>query len=202
MTRPTGRIVPIVVIDSVDDADPLAEALLAGGIHQVEVTLRTPVALEAARRMASREELLVGIGTALTADHVTQAADAGAQFIVSPGFIEPVVEQTLSLGLTSIPGIATATEVARATSFGLDLLKLFPAEQLGGVSTISALAAVFPHVQFMPSGGISQGNAPAYLAHPAVAAIGGSWIAPPDAIRSRDFLTITDLCQKAGEMVA
>lgn len=200
MTRPSGRIVPIVVIDSADDADPLAEALLTGGIRQVEVTLRTPAALEAARRMARHDELLVGVGTALTADHVTQAADAGAKFIVSPGLVEPVVEQTLSLGLTSIPGVATPTELARATSFGLDLLKLFPAEQLGGIGAISALSAVFPQVTFMPSGGIGPGNAAAYLAHPAVAAIGGSWMAPREAIRSRDFLSIADLCQAAGEL--
>lgn len=202
MIQLPGRIIPIVVIDAEADADPLAEALLAGGIRQVEVTLRTPAALEAARRMARHPELVVGIGTALTADDVRRAADVGAQFIVSPGLIEPVIEKSLSLGLTSIPGIATATELARATTFGLDLLKMFPAEQLGGVATISALSAVFPTIRLMPSGGIGPENAAQYLAHPSVAAIGGSWMTPRQAIRSGDFRSITDLCRTAEGLLS
>ncbi|MCS5717691.1 bifunctional 4-hydroxy-2-oxoglutarate aldolase/2-dehydro-3-deoxy-phosphogluconate aldolase [Herbiconiux sp. CPCC 205763] len=201
MSISLGRILPIVVIDSADDAEPLAEALLAGGIRQVEVTLRTPAAIEAARRMARHDDLVVGVGTALTTDDVSRAADAGARFIVSPGLIEPVVERTLALGLASIPGIATATELARASAFGLDLLKVFPAEQLGGVAMIAALAAVFPEVRFMPSGGIGPTNAGAYLSHPAVTAIGGSWMAPREAIKARDFLSIADLCTAAGELL-
>lgn len=202
MTRPTGRILPIVVIDSEDDAEPLAEALLAGGITQVEVTLRTPAAPEAVRRMAQYDELLVGVGTALTADQVTEAAAAGARFVISPGLVEPVVERSQELGLTPIPGIATATELARASALGLDLLKCFPVEQLGGIKTISAFAAVFPSVRFLPSGGIGPDNAAAYLRHPAVAAIGGSWMAPREAIRAKDWSTITDLCEAAAELAA
>jgi 2-dehydro-3-deoxyphosphogluconate aldolase/(4S)-4-hydroxy-2-oxoglutarate aldolase len=202
MTALRGRLLPIVVIDSADHADPLAEALLAGGIHQVEVTLRTTAGLEAARRMAQHSDLLVGVGTALTADQVSQAADAGARFVVSPGLIEPVVEAALARRLTPVPGIATATELARATTFGLTMLKLFPAEQLGGVAAISAFSSVFAGARFVPSGGIGPENAAAYLAHPAVAAIGGSWIAPRDAIRSGDFDGIARLSRAAVELVA
>lgn len=197
----TGRILPIVVIDSPADAEPLAEALLAGGTRQVEVTLRTPAALEAIRRMAAYEELVVGVGTAVTVEQVEQAVEAGARFVVSPGLIEPVVERSLALGLPPVPGIATATELSRATAFGLDLLKLFPAEQLGGVGLISAYAAVFPGIRFMPSGGTRPDNAPSYLRHPAVAAVGGSWLAPREAIRGGDFALITRLCAAAEELV-
>ncbi|MEO7018019.1 MAG: bifunctional 4-hydroxy-2-oxoglutarate aldolase/2-dehydro-3-deoxy-phosphogluconate aldolase [Leifsonia sp.] len=201
MTLPTERILPIVTIDSADDADPLAEAFLAGGIHQVEVTLRTPAGLESIRIMSRHSGLLVGVGTALTPEHVEKAADVGARFVISPGLIEPVVTRALQLGLTPIPGIATATELAQATALGLEVLKFFPAEQLGGVSTISALAAVFPGVRFMPSGGIGPSNAAAYLEHPAVAAIGGSWMAPRDAIRTKDFDRVTALCVAAADLV-
>lgn len=200
MTFPEAPIVPIVVIDSADDADPLADALLEGGIGQVEITLRTPAAMEAVRRMARHSGLTVGIGTALTPAQVDEAADLGAAFVVSPGLIDPVVERTVERGLIPVPGVATPTELARATASGLGLVKLFPAEQLGGVGMISALSAVFAGIRFMPSGGIGPENAREYLDHPSVAAIGGSWMAPRDAIRAGDFAGIAALCRRAVEL--
>ena len=202
MNYPTGPILPIVVIDSESRADALAEALIAGGIHQVEVTLRTPAALASARLMAMHTSLRVGIGTALSPKDVELAAEAGAEFVVSPGLVEDVVAQALEIGLTPIPGVATATELARAASLGLTLLKLFPVEQLGGVSALSSFHSVFPDIQFMPSGGIGPANARQYLEHPAVATVGGSWMVPRALIREGDFTTITALCRAAQELAA
>lgn len=202
MTILSGQILPIVVIDDAENADPLADALLEAGIHQVEVTLRTSAALEATRRMSKHDGLSVGVGTALTAAQVDQAADAGAGFVISPGLVGAVVERTMQHGLLSIPGVATPTEVARGLAFGLRTFKLFPAEQLGGTALLSALAPVFPDVEFVPSGGIGPGNARDYLKHPAVAAISGSWMTPRDLIAARDFASIADLCRSALELTS
>ncbi len=200
MTFPEGRILPLVIIDDADNADALADTLLEAGIQQVEVTLRTPRALEAARRMVLHDGLTVGVGTAVTVSQVDHAAEIGASFIVSPGLIEAVVERTLELDLCPVPGIATPSELLRAVAFGLDMVKVFPAEQLGGTAMISALNSVFPEIRLVPSGGIGPHNARDYLSQPGVAAIGGSWMTPRQAIGDKDFAGIAMLCRSAVEL--
>lgn len=173
-----SRVVPVVTIHSPGDADPIAEGLSAGGIGAVEITLRTPAGLDAIRRIASRGDLVVGAGTVLDTEAAHAAADAGAAFIVSPGLDQAVVDAAVGRGLVTVPGIATPTELQAARRLGLTHVKVFPAAPLGGLSLIQALHAPFPEMRFMPSGGVTLGSAPGYLAHPAVFAVGASWLVP------------------------
>jgi 2-dehydro-3-deoxyphosphogluconate aldolase/(4S)-4-hydroxy-2-oxoglutarate aldolase len=189
------RVLPVIALSDAADASPLANALVAGGLPVAEVTFRTPAALEALRVMSER--LLVGAGTVVHADQVDEAVAAGARFVVSPGLSEAVVRRCRSMGIPVIPGVATATEVMAALDLGIDLVKFFPAEASGGVATISALAAPFPGVRFVPTGGIGPEQLPAYLAHPAVAAVGGSWMVAPSLIARRDFAEVTRLTRAA-----
>jgi 2-dehydro-3-deoxyphosphogluconate aldolase/(4S)-4-hydroxy-2-oxoglutarate aldolase len=182
-----ARVVPVVVIDDAAHASDLAGALADGGITAVEVTLRTPAGLDALEAVAKHPGLTVGAGTVLTAEQVESCAAAGAQFIVSPGFDEDVVARAQALGLTALPGVATATEVQRALRAGLTELKLFPADRLGGLAMIDALTGPFPDIRFMPSGGVTTANAAEYLAHRSVFAISGSWMAGRAAIAAADF---------------
>ncbi len=197
----SGAIVPVVVIDSATIAADLVGALAAGGITTVEITLRTPAGIEAIRASSDRGSR-VGAGTVLTPQQVDECADAGARFIVSPGFDDEVVARAQERGLDVLPGIATATELQRALRAGLDVVKFFPADRLGGLPTISALAGPFPHVGFMPSGGVTAANAVEYLAHPSVVAISGSWMVPRDAIAAGDFEAITRLSAEAMTITA
>lgn len=196
-------IVPVLVIDDASVGSRLFAALVDGGIRCVEITLRTPPALELIE-LAARDfpELLVGAGTVLSVGDVDRVADAGARFAVSPGFDEAVVSHSLSLGVLPMPGVATATEVQRARAAGLSHLKFFPAESLGGVAAISALAGPFADVRFMPSGGLTAANAAPYLASPAVFAISGGWMATRTLIADSDWATITRLSRSAVDQAA
>jgi 2-dehydro-3-deoxyphosphogluconate aldolase/(4S)-4-hydroxy-2-oxoglutarate aldolase len=170
------RIVPVVVLDDPAKADALGAALVRGGLPVAEATFRTPEAAAVLRRLAENDDLVVGAGTVLTDRQVDQAIEAGAQFVVSPGLSAAVVRRCQEAGVPVIPGISTPTEIMQALDLGLDTVKFFPAEANGGLRTIKALAAAFPQVRFMPTGGITVESAPAYLAHPSVAAVGGSWM--------------------------
>lgn len=196
------RIIPVVVIDELETAIPLAEALSAGGLPVAEVTLRTEAAAEAIRRVAAETEILVGAGTVVRPEQVDEAVEAGARFIVTPGFSARVVERCRELDVLVIPGVATATEVIEALVEGLDLLKLFPAEAAGGVALLRALQGPFPGVRWIPTGGLSASNAVSYLALPSVAAVGGSWMVAPELIAARDFAAVTRLAREAVRLGA
>jgi 2-dehydro-3-deoxyphosphogluconate aldolase/(4S)-4-hydroxy-2-oxoglutarate aldolase len=188
-TRLTAHspVMPIVTLDEAENALPLADALLSGGIACIEVTLRTPAGIRAIERLAARPELLVGAGTVVNAAQVDLAADAGAAFVVSPGLGLDVVERARERGVALLPGVATPSEVQTAVLNGIDRVKLFPAGALGGLTLIDAIAGPFPQVSFMPSGGVSAANLGAYLAHPAVFSAGCSWIATRADIASGRF---------------
>jgi len=191
------RIVPVVVLADSAGAEPLAGALVAGGLHCVEVTFRTDAAADVIRAMAVRPELVVGAGTVLTAEQAEQAVVAGARFVVSPGFGPAVVRRCQELGVPVFPGIATATEIQMALDAGLDTVKFFPAEQLGGVGMVKALSAPFRTVRFIPTGGIDTGNLADYLAVPSVLAVGGTWMVAPDLLAAGDWAEVTRRCVAA-----
>jgi 2-dehydro-3-deoxyphosphogluconate aldolase/(4S)-4-hydroxy-2-oxoglutarate aldolase len=194
-----ARIVPVITIDDPENAVPLAKALSAGGMLCAEITFRTSRAGEALRRIADEvPELVTGAGTVLTPTQVDAARDAGAQFIVAPGFNRRVVEHCLSAGMPVYPGIATPTEVEAALELDLTTLKFFPAEPMGGLAYLKAIAAPFVGVHFMPTGGISAANVASYLAFDRVAACGGSWMAPADWIAAKQFDRIREESERAS----
>jgi 2-dehydro-3-deoxyphosphogluconate aldolase/(4S)-4-hydroxy-2-oxoglutarate aldolase len=190
-TIAAGRILPVVVLEDAAGAEPLAEALLAGGLRCVEVTFRTAAAADSIRAMAPRADLFVGAGTVLTPAQVDEAVAAGAKFIVSPGFGPAVVKHCLEIGVPVFPGVATATEIQMALDAGLDTVKFFPAEPLGGAPMVKALAAPFRSVRFIPTGGVNTGNVAAYLSLPAVLAVGGTWMVAPDLLAAGDWAEVT-----------
>lgn len=192
-------VIPVVVIDSVEAAAPLADALVAGGLPCAEVTFRTPVAEEAVRALADRGDLLVGAGSVRTEEQVDAAVAAGARFVVSPGFSEAVVARCRTAGVGVLPGVATATEILRALDAGCDVVKLFPASLLGGPAAVRALAAPFPGLRFVPTGGIGPHDLAGYLQIAAVAAVGGSWMVASELVRSRRF---DEVCRLSREAVA
>lgn len=192
-----ARLVPVVVLDDAAQADPLAEALVAGGLPVAEVTFRTGAAPAAIETMAARGDILVGAGTVLTPDQVDAAVDAGASYIVSPGFPPEVVTRCQERGVLPLPGAVTATEIQAALAAGLTALKFFPAEASGGAKAIKALSAPFAGVKFVPTGGINTANLAEYTALPSVLAIGGSWMVPRSAVNDGDFETITTLTRDA-----
>ena len=171
-----SQLVPVVTITALDEVDAIADGLVAGGVGCVEITLRTPHGVEAIRRMAARGDLVVGAGTVLDEESLHAAAEAGAAFLVSPGLDERLVRSAGERGLLPLPGVATATEVQHARRIGLRHVKLFPISTLGGASLVEALHPPFPEMSFMPSGGVTSESAPRYLAHPAVFAVGASWL--------------------------
>jgi len=196
------RIVPVITIDDPDDAVPLARALVDGGLACAEITFRTPGAGEALRRIAAEvPDLYVGAGTVLTPDLASRALEAGAQFIVAPGFGPRVVDFCLERGVPFYPGIATPTEVEAALEKGLKTLKFFPAEQMGGLDFLKAIASPYVDVSFMPTGGINLTNVVHYLAFKRVVACGGSWMAPADWIAAKQFDRIRDAAARAAEVV-
>ncbi|GIF64080.1 ketohydroxyglutarate aldolase [Asanoa ishikariensis] len=188
------RVVPVVVLRDPAHADALGDALVAGGLPVAEVTFRTPEAATVLRRLARRGDLVVGAGTVLTAGQVDLAYEAGARFVVSPGLSADVVRRCQALDLPVIPGASTATEIMAALDLGLDTVKFFPAEACGGLPTVKALSAAFPQVRFVPTGGITERNAPSYLDHPAVAAVGGSWMVAPDLLAAGKWDEVTARC--------
>lgn len=192
------RVVPVIVIDDPDDAVPLARALAAGGLACAEITFRTPRAAEALRRISSEvPEMFVGAGTVLTPEQAKAARDAGAQFIVAPGFGPRMVDYCLEHDLPVYPGICTPTEVEAALEKGLTTLKFFPAEQSGGLAFLKAIAGPYVGVNFMPTGGINANNVASYLAFSRVVACGGSWMAPTEWIAAKQFDRIRDESRRA-----
>lgn len=191
------RIVPVVVCADAAHADGLADALVTGGLPVAEVTLRTAAALDTIRVMSARGDLVVGAGTVLTAAQVDLAAQAGATFVVSPGLDAQVVAQARARGLAVLPGCLTPTEIMAALALDLTTVKFFPAATFGGVAAIQALSAPFGEVRVVPTGGVAPADLAAYLALPAVAAVGGSWMVPADAIAAGDFDRIAALTAAA-----
>jgi 2-dehydro-3-deoxyphosphogluconate aldolase / (4S)-4-hydroxy-2-oxoglutarate aldolase len=195
------RLVPVVVIDDAGLATPLADAITTGGLSCVEITLRTGEALSAIKTMASRSDLVVGAGTVLTLEQAKAAVDCGARFIVSPGMSPALVDWCLARQMPVIPGCATATEIQLAFEKGLETVKFFPAEQLGGMKMLTALAGVFQAMHFMPTGGISADNLLDYLALPQVVACGGSWLVKPEWLKEKKFTKIQQEIRKAVELL-
>jgi 2-dehydro-3-deoxyphosphogluconate aldolase / (4S)-4-hydroxy-2-oxoglutarate aldolase len=195
-----ARLVPVVVLDDAADAEPLAAALVAGGLPVAEVTFRTAAAADSIRAMSARGDMLVGAGTVLTSEQVDQAVAAGASYVVSPGLSRRVVERCQEHGVTALPGAVTATEVQAALELGLTTVKFFPAGTSGGAAAISALAAPFGGVRFVPTGGVGPKNLGDYLSIPAVTAVGGSWMVPKDRIAAGDFAGVTQLTAEAVEL--
>jgi 2-dehydro-3-deoxyphosphogluconate aldolase/(4S)-4-hydroxy-2-oxoglutarate aldolase len=191
-------VVPVVVIDDAADAVPIANALVAGGLPVIEVTMRTAAAPDAIAAISAEvPNALIGAGTVLSGEQAHAIVGAGARFIVSPGLHEDVVKAASELSVPVIPGIATATEAQQAWNLGLRILKFFPAGQAGGIPMIKALGAVFRDVKFMPTGGVSANNLADYLEVPTVLACGGSWLTPKDAIENGDYGRITELAAEA-----
>jgi 2-dehydro-3-deoxyphosphogluconate aldolase/(4S)-4-hydroxy-2-oxoglutarate aldolase len=171
-------VIPVLIIDRVEDAVPLAQALVAGGLPALEVTLRTPAALEAMRAMAQVPGAVVGAGTVLNPAQLDQALEAGARFMVSPGLTEPLGKAAIASGTAFLPGIATAADIMRGLDLGLSRFKFFPASTSGGLPALKALAAPFGGVRFCPTGGITAESAPEWLAQSFVGCVGGSWVVP------------------------
>ena len=174
----TAPVIPVIVIDRIEDAVPMAEALVAGGLRVLEVTLRTPAALAAIAAMKSVPGAIVGAGTVLNPAMLAEAEAAGAEFIVSPGLTEPLGRAALASGIPFLPGTANAGDIMRGMDMGLSRFKFFPAMAAGGLPALKALAAPFGDARFCPTGGISLATAPEWLAHPAVLCVGGSWVVP------------------------
>ena len=197
-------VVAVLVVDREEDAVPLARALLGGGVALMELTLRTPAALDCLRRIrAEVPEMMAGVGTILTPDQVDEVAAAGAAFGVAPGTQPAVIRRAAERGLPFAPGIATPSDIEQALALGGNLLKFFPAETSGGLPYLESMAAPYLHlgVKFVPLGGIKIGNLPAYLASPLIAAVGGSWIAPRTAIREQAWDRIRDNAKEAVAFV-
>lgn len=182
----TGPVIPVLVIEDIKHARPIAEALVAGGIRVLEVTLRTPCALDAIAAMRTVDGVIVGAGTVLNETDLRASIDAGAAFIVAPGHTEPLARAAIDSGIAFLPGIANAGDIMRGLDMGLTHFKFFPAEASGGLKALKALVAPFGQCRFCPTGGISPATAPEWLAEPAVLCVGGSWLVPkgtPDAAK-------------------
>lgn len=205
----TGRIeacgvIAVLVIDRAEDAVPLAKALLAGGIDVMELTLRTPAAIEALKEIKRNvPEMIAGIGTILTPEQVIEAKAAGAEFGVAPGMNSRVVAKAKEAGLPFAPGICTPSDIEAALEYGCRLLKFFPAETSGGLKHLKNMSAPYMHLglKFIPLGGLDQNNLASYLADPSVAAVGGSWIAKRETIKANDWAAISAAAAKATETV-
>jgi 2-dehydro-3-deoxyphosphogluconate aldolase/(4S)-4-hydroxy-2-oxoglutarate aldolase len=191
------RVIPVVVLEDASHAQPLAQALRDGGLPVAEVTLRTSAALDAIAAMSRDTGLLVGAGTVVNPSQVDSAADAGARFIVSPGFDPEVIEQSRKRGLPVVPGAVTPTEIMRALAAGITTVKFFPANNFGGVKSIKALSGPFPNVKFIPTGGVSLSNLGEYLSLPCVPAVCGTWMVPAHLLSTGDFTGITRLVREA-----
>ena len=196
-----GPVIPVIVLQRVDDAVPLARALVAGGVRVLEVTMRTPAALACIEAIARAvPEAIVGAGTLRLAADARAARDAGARFAVSPGFSEALTGACKAAGLPLLPGVATPSEVMSAMAAGLRFLKFFPAVQAGGIPMLKALAGPFPDIAFCPTGGITPKTASDFLALPNVRVCGGSWLTPADAVQAGDWSRITALARAASAL--
>ena len=196
-----GPVIPVIVLQHVDDAIPLAQALVAGGVRVLEVTMRTPVALRCIEAIARAvPQAIVGAGTVRSAADARAAQAAGARFAVSPGYTAAVGAACREIGLPLLPGVATASELMAAQDGGHHFVKFFPASAAGGIPLLKALAGPFPEVSFCPTGGITPQNARDFLALPQVKVCGGSWLTPQDAIAAGDWPRIRRLAQEAAAM--
>ena len=191
-------IVPVIALDDAEQAVPLAKALIAGGLPAAEVTFRTEAGEEAIRRIAQAcPEIVLGAGTVLNVDQCSRAIRAGAQFIVSPGYDQAVVDQCLEEGITVLPGCGAVSDLTRAANSGLRAVKFFPAEQSGGLAFLRAVAPVFPQLRFMPTGGVNQQNVKEYLSFDRIFGCGGTWMVKKDLIRGERWDEITEICRAA-----
>ncbi|MFE3121622.1 bifunctional 4-hydroxy-2-oxoglutarate aldolase/2-dehydro-3-deoxy-phosphogluconate aldolase [Streptomyces niveus] len=194
-------VVPVVVVDDVADAVPLARALVAGGLPAIEVTLRTPAAPDAIRAIAAEvPEAVVGAGTVISAATVTEAVSAGARFLVSPGWTDTLLAAMRASGVPFLPGVSTTSEVVALLERGVSEMKFFPAEAAGGTAYLKSLSGPLPQARFCPTGGISLESAPSYLALKNVGCVGGSWMLPPDAITSKDWARVEKLAREASAL--
>ncbi|MFH8974006.1 bifunctional 4-hydroxy-2-oxoglutarate aldolase/2-dehydro-3-deoxy-phosphogluconate aldolase [Streptomyces sp. NPDC017890] len=196
-------VVPVVVVDDLADAVPLARALVAGGLPAIEVTLRTPVALDAIRAIAGEVPgAVVGAGTVITPEQVGEVVAAGARFLVSPGWTDALLAAMRASGVPFLPGVSTTSEVVALLERGVREMKFFPAEAAGGTAYLKALAAPLPQARFCPTGGIGPASAPEYLALPNVGCVGGSWMLPKDAVTGRDWGRVEALARAAAGLSA
>ena len=191
-------LVPVVVIEDAKDAVPTAHALLEGGISCAEVTFRTPAAPAALEAMAGVEGMTVGAGTVLNGEQARQAVECGAQFIVSPGFHPSIVE---NLTVPFLPGVANATDIMAVLEYGIEIVKFFPAVPMGGLPVLKALAAPFPQLRFLPTGGIGPKNLAEWISNPKIVSVGGSWMVTKDMIANAEFDTISRLSREALQIV-
>ena len=196
-----GPVIPVIVIDDLDAAVPMARALVEGGVRVLEVTLRTSVALRCMEAIAKAvPEAIVGAGTVRSLADARAAKDAGCRFAVSPGYTSSIGLACQNIGLPLLPGVATASEIMQANADGYGFLKFFPASAAGGIPMLKALAGPFPDVMFCPTGGITAETAPQFLALPNVKVCGGSWLTPLDALAAKDWPRITALARAAGAL--
>jgi len=194
-----GPVIPVIVIDRLEDAVPLAQALVDGGVKVLEITLRTPIALQCMEAIARAvPQAIVGAGTVRNVADAQAAKNAGCTFAVSPGYLSSVGLACRDIGLPLLPGVATGSEVMQANADGYNFLKFFPATAAGGIPMLKALAGPFTDVVFCPTGGITYETAPQFLALPNVKVCGGSWLTPADAVAAKDWARITKLAQQAS----
>ena len=199
----TSPVMPVMVINNLEQAVPLAQALVSGGLKVLEITLRTPVALDAIRRIkAEVPGAIVGAGTIINVQTLHQAIDAGAEFIVSPGVTDKLLDAALATDVPLLPGVATSSEVMRLLERGITAMKFFPAEAAGGIPMLKSFAGPLPQVTFCPTGGVNPNNAPAYLALSNVACVGGSWMAPAELVDAGNWDEITRRAKEAAGLQA
>jgi 2-dehydro-3-deoxyphosphogluconate aldolase / (4S)-4-hydroxy-2-oxoglutarate aldolase len=198
-----GRVIPVITINRVEDAVPLARALVGGGIRLLEITLRTPAGLAGAEAIIREvPEAIVGIGTVLTRDDMARAIDIGARFALSPGATAALLDAAATAPIPFLPGVATASELMEAMTRGFDTAKFFPATSAGGLAGLKALAGPFPHARFCPTGGITESNVSEWLAQPNVVAVGGSWLTPPAEIAAGQWDAIRDRAARTAASCA
>jgi 2-dehydro-3-deoxyphosphogluconate aldolase/(4S)-4-hydroxy-2-oxoglutarate aldolase len=194
-------VIPVAVLDDIEHAVPVAEALLAGGVPVLELTLRTPIALEAIQRVRKQvPDIVVGAGTVISAEQARQAFEAGASFLVTPGSTDSVIDACVATGLPFLPGASTVSEAMRLAERGLTALKFFPAEAAGGVEFLKSIAGPLPGLKFCPTGGITPDNAGKYLTLDNVGCVGGSWLTPKNALEHKDFARIKSLAMAASHL--
>ncbi|TFV81176.1 bifunctional 4-hydroxy-2-oxoglutarate aldolase/2-dehydro-3-deoxy-phosphogluconate aldolase [Blastococcus sp. CT_GayMR20] len=194
-------VIPVVVLHDVEQAVPVAQALVRGGVRVIEITLRTPVAVEAIHRVAREvPEMHVGAGTVITPEQAVAAKEAGSRFLVTPGCTARLLDAVLDTGLPVLAGASTLTEMLRLAEYGLRALKFFPAEASGGRAYLAAVQGPLPGLIFCPTGGVTLANAPGYLALPNVACVGGSWLTPPDVVDACDWTRVEHLARQAASL--
>ncbi len=195
-------IIPVIAIDDANDAVELANALIEGGINILEITLRTPAALQAIEQIAIHcPDAVIGAGTVLNPEDLKRVDDAGGKFSISPGMTPTLLQSAKTMGVTLLPGAASASDIMMGLEHGYDRFKLYPAMSAGGITALKSFSGPFQNVKFCPTGGVNANNAPDFLALSNVLCIGGSWVAPLELIKNRDFAQITEITKKALEAI-